>query len=162
MWQHLVVLQYLDALCSGVGGLAGSAAGSAGNMSDGTTGGLADGSWATIGSLEPADVMRGASFDRDISRLIGSKLGKCSKQDILAACEKLGGQILEGGKADVSAVFRFLPRYPMLLNLWLADDEFPASGKVLINSGAGLALGLEAAGTIAVYLVDELCSAAAK
>ena len=81
---------------------------------------------------------------------------------ILQPGSQLGGHILEGGKADVSAVFRFLPRYPMLLNLWLADDEFPASGKVLINSGTGLALGLEAAGTIAINLVDELCKAAAR
>ena len=125
MWQHLAVLQYLEADPSP----------------------YHEGEWVPIGSLEPGDVMRGASFDRDISSLIASKLSKRYEKDIRRSCLRLGGAFIDDGKADISAIFHFLPYYPMLLNLWLADDEFPASGKILINSGAGRSLGLEAAGT---------------
>ena len=35
--------------------------------------------------------------------------------------------------ADVSLVFRPLPRVPMLFALWIADDEFPAKVKVMYD-----------------------------
>ena len=44
----------------------------------------------------------------------------------------------------------------MFLNLWYSDDEFPASGKVLINSGVQAHLGVEAAGTLATVLVIKM------
>lgn len=135
MWQHLAVLQYLE--------------------SDPSP--YHEGNWVTIGSLEPGDVMRGASFDRDISRLIGSKLSDRPEEDIRSSCLNFGGMFIDDRKADITVVFYFLPYYPMLLNLWFADEEFPASGKVLINSGAGRSLGLEAAGTIALFLVQKIC-----
>jgi len=136
MWEHLAVLQYLENVPAW----------------------YEEGEWVDISTLEPGDVMRGASFNRDIDRL-AAKLGKLSEDEIKNACSALGGRKAAQGRADISMVFCFLPRYPLLFNLWLADDEFPASGKVLINSGAGKALGLEAAGTVALGLVQRLCEA---
>lgn len=68
----------------------------------------------------------------------------------------MGGVKKEDSKADLSVVFHFLPKYPMFLNLWYSDDEFPASGKVLINSGVQAHLGVEAAGTLATVLVIKM------
>ena len=50
-----------------------------------------------------------------------------------------------------------MPRFPLRLNLWLADEEFPASGKVLVNDGVKHCLGTEATGTIGMLLIQKVC-----
>ena len=44
----------------------------------------------------------------------------------------------------------------MRLNLWLPDDEFPASGKLLVNKGVKHCLGTEAIGTIGTMIVKRI------
>jgi hypothetical protein len=38
-----------------------------------------------------------------------------------------------------------------------ADDEFPATGKLLVNNGEKHCLGTEAIGTVATELIQKLC-----
>ena len=140
VWQHIAFLQYLecdDAL-------------------------LPVGDWVSIRTLEKSAESRGESFDRRISSFAANRLGKYPGETIRRAFEKLEGEPVRYKNADLSAVFHFLPHYPYLFNFWFADEEFPASGKVLIDSAAGRALGLEAAGTMAELLVGKLCDVCEK
>ena len=136
VWQHIAVLQYLE--------------------EENTPAPV--GEWVAIRTLEKGDVSRGESFDRKISGFAANRLGKYPEERIREACLRLGGELTKYRNADLSAVFRFLPHYPYLFNFWLADEEFPASGKVLIDAAAGRSLCLEAAGTMAELLVDKLCA----
>lgn len=135
VWQHIAVLQYLEEADTP----------------------MPSGAWTAIRTLEKGDVSRGDSFDRRISGFAANRLGKYSEEEVRAACLALGGELTKYRNADLSAVFRFLPHYPYLFNFWLADEEFPASAKVLIDAAAGRGLCLEAAGTMAELLVDKLC-----
>ncbi len=60
------------------------------------------------------------------------------------------------GKADMTIRFFFLPNFPLVLNLWLEDEDFPASGKVLLDAAAESVLQVEAAGTAAGVLLSML------
>ena len=138
MWQHLAMLQYL---C-------------------GADGSLPSEGWIGMGALPEGGMVRGASFDGEIDRIIAARLGKCAPEAVRRACLRLGAALREGGHADLCAEFHFLPRFPLLLNLWFADDEFPASGKLLVNSGVHHCLGTEAIGTLGCILVGRICEAA--
>ena len=135
MWQHLAMLQYLG----------------------GADGSLPSDRWIGMGALEEGGRVRGASFDREIDRLVADRLSQCTPESLGRACATLGATLREDSPADLCAVFHFLPRFPLMLNLWLADDEFPASGKLLVNAGVRHCLGTEAIGTVGCMLVERLC-----
>lgn len=46
----------------------------------------------------------------------------------------LGGE--KGDKGDVSVRINLFPRVPFLYVIWLGDDEFPASGNILLDASA--------------------------
>ncbi len=140
MWQHLAMLQYLL----------------------GVDGSVPTDRWIGMGELAGGGLVRGTSFDREIDRLIAARLGKCAPEAVRRACAALGAECLGDGAADLCATFRFMPRFPLRLNLWFADDEFPASGKLLVNGGVAHCLGTEAIGTVGCMLVERLCEMAGK
>lgn len=135
MWHHLVILQYLETADDSM-------------PSD---------TWIGMAELREGGLARGASFDREIDVLIADRLGIHPPEAIRQACGRLGGLIREDTRADLCADFSFMPRFPLRLNLWFADDEFPACGKVLVNDGVKHRLGTEAIGTISTFLVRKLC-----
>jgi len=138
MWQHLAMLQYLW----------------------GADGSLPTDRWIGMGELAEGGLVRGTSFDREIDRLVADRLGKCPPDAVRRAFGALGASMRTGSAADLCAVFYFLPRFPLMLNLWFADDEFPASGKLLVNAGVRHCLGTEAIGTVGCMLVARLCAMA--
>jgi len=138
MWHHLSLLQYLAA----------------------ADGSRPNGEWIALADVPGGGASRGASFDREIAGLIAGRLGLHIPERIRAACEELGAEYAEDARSDLCALFRFAPNYPLRLNLWYADEEFPASGKVLVNAGVSRCLGLEVAGSVAALLVRRLCDAA--
>ena len=138
MWQHLAMLQYLH----------------------GADGSLPTDRWIGMGELAEGGLVRGTSFDGEIDRRIATRLGKCVPEAVRRACGALDAVFPGDGPADLCAVFCFMPRFPMRLNLWYADDEFPASGKLLVNAGVHHCLGTEAIGTVGCMLVDRLCALA--
>ncbi len=71
------------------------------------------------------------------------------------ACEGLGGRIVSG-KADVSAVIPYAPRFPVTVHFWCGDEEFPASGKALVDAAAEHYLTLEAAGGACSSVVQAI------
>lgn len=135
MWHHLAILQYLE----------------------GADGRHPSEVWIGMSDLSDGGLVRGASFDREIDSLIAGRLGKCDPDKVRQACSRLGALFQKSSRADLCADFLFMPRFPLRLQVWEADDDFPASGKVLIDQAAGRCLGTEAIGTIAGLLVRELC-----
>ncbi len=132
MWHHLTILQYM-----------------AGASETPLTG-----RFISLSDFREGGLVRGSSFDRENDRIIGM-IGKQDMAAIQKAAEKLGGiQIPE--KSDISIRFSFLPKFPMVLNLWLEDAEFPASGKILLDAAAENILQVEAAGTAAGILLEKL------
>lgn len=111
-WLPMVVLHYL-------------------NLADGTP---LTGRWITFGQQKDG-LIRGGGFDHLAETRIPQFLQSASLEEFAARCRHFGG-IPVDGTADYSVVFTPMPRYPILLNLWMADEEFPASGKLLLDSSA--------------------------
>ena len=98
---------------------------------------------------------RGLGFDKDISLMFSRGLRDATADDIARACEALGGAIISG-KADVTAVIPYAPRFPVTVNFWCGDEEFPASGKALVDAAAEHYLTLEAAGGACSSVVQAI------
>ena len=132
MWRHLTLLQYLD-------------------TADGTP--LA-GKEIALSEMR-GGLSRGLGFDKDISLMFSRDLRDASAEDFARACEALGGRIVPG-KADVSAVIPYAPRFPITVHFWCGDEEFPASGKALVDAAAQHYLTLEAAGGACSSVVQAI------
>ena len=135
MWRHLTLLQYLD---------------------------TADGTPLTGREIALSEfhggLSRGLGFDKDISLMFSRDLHNATAEDFARACEALGGRIIPG-KADVSAVIPYAPRFPVTVHFWCGDEEFPASGKTLVDAAAEHYLTLEAAGGACSSVVQAIIRA---
>ncbi len=100
-------------------------------------------------------MVRGGGFDRDAEKTIQSKLGKLSPEELERRCLALGGK-LEPSNADLCAKFSFAPNYPVWLKLWFADEEFPASGRLLLDAAAEHSLSIEDAVTVGGLILNWL------
>ena len=132
MWHNLTILQYLT----------------------NTEGITPTGKFIAISEFHSGGLARGTSFDRENDRTI-SRIGQYDPQLIRNAASKLGG-VEQNEKSDLTFLFSFLPNVPIKLNLWLADEDFPASGKVLFDASAEYNLQIEAAGTAAAICLSHL------
>ena len=132
MWRHLTLLQYLD-------------------TADGTP---LTGRGIALSEMR-GGLSRGPGFDKDISLMISRDLRDASAEDFARACEALGGAIVPG-KADVNAVIPYAPRFPVTVHFWCGDEEFPASGKALVDAAAEHYLTLEAAGGACSSVVQSI------
>lgn len=135
MWHHLTLLQYMD-------------------TADGQP--LSE-EWQSLTEM-PGGLSRGAGFNKDISSMISRSFSSLTKEAFAQLCQSLGARIIPS-PADVTAEFSYAPRFPILLNFWTADDEFPASGKCLVRKGADHYLGIEAAGGACSAIVQAMQSA---
>lgn len=132
MWHHLTILQYMD-------------------TADGSA--LTD-NWISLADMR-GGLSRGFGFNKDIETMFRRDFGNISAEQFAQACEKLGGR-LQKNRADVSAVIPYAPMFPITVNFWESDDEFPASGKVLVNEMAEHYLTIEAAGGACSAVVFEI------
>lgn len=66
---------------------------------------------------------------RPLIQIFGNDLASFQK-----SAEKLGG--LKGKHGDLSYCFYPLPRIPVTLVLWAADEEFPANANILFDESA--------------------------
>ncbi|MDO5411469.1 MAG: DUF3786 domain-containing protein [Lachnospiraceae bacterium] len=137
-WHTLILLHYLD-------------------MADGTP---LSREWISFGNLRDG-MIRGTKFDASAEAGLQKFLAGKSEAEIKKICEKLGADFPET-KADLSAGFWLFPRYPVLLNIWLEDDEFPASGKMLVNKSADHYLTVEDAVTAGEVIIAKLYEAASQ
>lgn len=121
------------------------------NLADGTP---LSGRWITFGQQKDG-LIRGGGFDHRAETRISQLLESYTLEEFDARCRCLGGMPVDS-TADYAVVFTPMPRYPILLNLWLADEEFPASGKLLLDSSAEHYLTIEDSVTVGEILLSLL------
>ena len=131
-WHQLVILHYMK-------------------LADGTA---LTGAWTSMGAIKDG-LIRGGDFDRRCEHVIGQRIGQITAEQFADKCRSIGGRITDSN-ADLAVYFDFLPRYPMLLKLWFADEEFSASGKLLLDAGADHYLTIEDAVTAGQIVMEKL------
>ncbi len=85
--------------------------------------------------VSEVDLKGGEMFFRGPHIIRNDAVAETYGRDIDAfkeACKKLGGDPVDMG--DAAFKMRVLPRVPVVVTLWIADDEFEASAKLLFDS----------------------------
>ena len=100
-------------------------------------------------------MVRGQGFDRKVETLIAQTLGNLSMEELIRRCLACGGHV-EPSNADLCVKFQYLPRYPVWLKIWFSDEEFPASGRMLLDKNSEHYLSIEDAVTVGTLLLDAL------
>lgn len=131
-WHVLMLLHYMD-------------------MADGTP---LSSELITFGELKEG-MVRGGGFDRKCENVIRTVIGKKEPEKVRKACTELGAEFIPS-KADLCAVFKPFPRYPVTLNIWFADEELEGSGRMLLNANAEHYLSVEDAVTAGELILEEL------
>mgnify|MGYP003296586745 CR=1 FL=1 len=130
-WHSLVILHYLD---------------------------LADGFPLTgkeipFGQMK-SGMVRGGGIDRRCELTI-QNLKNLSEDTLMKICENIGGEPISSN-ADAAYRIPFLPKFPVTLKIWLPDEEFPASGRLLLDSSADHYLTIEDAVTVAEIILERI------
>lgn len=73
------------------------------------------------------------------------------RDDFLAKGRELGGEVL--AMADAAVQLYPLPRVPVVLTLWLADEEFPARADLLLDSTCELQIPTDIIWSVAMMSV---------
>ena len=131
-WHHLILLHYLS-------------------IADGTQ--LSD-EMISFGNLKDG-LIRGTKFDRTADMALARFLKGREPEQIKEVCRFLGAGFRDSN-ADLCAVFPFLPRYPVAVKIWFADEDFPASGKMLVSASADHYLTIEDAVTAGEVMLGKL------
>ena len=103
-------------------------------------------------------LVRGGGLDRNAELIVRRDLGGLPPEELTRRCEDLGAELLPSN-ADFCARFDFAPRYPVWLKVWFADEEFPASGRLLVDESAPNYLTIEDAVTVGSLILDCLTGA---
>lgn len=135
MWYHLTILQYMDT----------------------ATGAALATRWIALTQMQ-GGISRGMGYEKELTALFEKHFANVSAESFLKAAKMLNGVKAEGGRADASVVIPYLPMFPICINFWEADEEFPAAGKVLVDANAQQYLTLEAAGAACGMVVQQLIS----
>lgn len=100
-------------------------------------------------------MIRGGDFDRRAEVILREELGQLSEGELRRRCRLLGGEEVDSN-GDLCVKFLFFPNYPVYLKLWFPDEEFPASGRLLLDETAQHYLSVEDAVAIGEVLLDDL------
>ena len=103
-------------------------------------------------------LVRGGGLDRNTELIVRRDLGVLPREELARRCETLGAELLPSN-ADFCARFDFAPRYPVWLKVWFADEEVPASGRLLVDESAPNYLTIEDAVTVGSLILDCLTGA---
>jgi len=95
-------------------------------------------------------LIRGVRFDKTVEIELGRFLANKKPEEVIKVCKSLGGEVAKS-KFDLCIVFYLFPNYPVTLNVWFADEEFEAVGKMLVDRSSDNYLTIEDA-----VLVGEL------
>ena len=113
------------------------------------------GEWRSYRDFKDGAFFHGAFSQTSEQRIARIFTGRIA--DLKIASEKLGGEALDedlGG--DFSIRFTALPRIPLALVFYDADDDFPASAKILFDASAPLFLDMECLAVLGTILADKL------
>lgn len=127
-WHRLLVLHYLD---------------------------LADGHPLTgreiSFSMMKAGTVRGGNIDRKCEQAIS----RLKETDLARIGQSIGAEAIVSN-ADLAFRIPLFPRFPVTLKIWLPDEEFPASGRLLVDASADHYLTIEDAVTLAEILIETI------
>lgn len=131
-WQYLTILHYLH---------------------------LADGSPVTgqpipLGDM-PGGLVRGSKYDRSVVQALAAFLNGKTEARLRTVFQSLGG-VFRAGKGDLNVTLPYLPRFPLYLSVWFADEEFPASGTLLLDRCAPHYLTVEDAVSLGDVVLERL------
>lgn len=96
-------------------------------------------------------MVRGGGFDWKVEAAVR----QLDLHTLKGRCLRLGGREKPSG-ADYCVELPVLPRYPVTLNYWMADEEFPASGRLLLDSSAEHYLTIEDSVMVGELLLEQL------
>ena len=130
-WHYLLILHYL-------------------HLADGTP---ITGKSISFGQMK-AGLIRGSGIDRKCEVAIRS-MTNLNENQLADICKRIGGKKIQTN-ADVSYQIPFLPNFPVTLNVWLPDEEFPASGRLLLDESADHYFTIEDAVTMAEILIERI------
>lgn len=108
----------------------------------------------SMGSM-PGGLIRGTKYDQTSAQALTEFLSEKSEEQVRQSLAGLGATIVDG-RADLCAVLPFLPRFPLYLNIWFADEEFPPSARLLVDRCAGHYLTIEDAVTAGEVVLELL------
>ena len=134
-WYHLVLLHYMD-------------------LADGTQ---LRGNLLSFAGLKDG-VIRGTKFDCTVEMELQKILNGKSQREIEEALKALGGE-KRYSRADLCMEIPFLPMYPITVNIWFADEEYPTSGKILLDESADHYLTVEDAVTVGELILERIAEA---
>ena len=127
-WHNLVILHYLD---------------------------LADGfplseKEIPFGQMK-SGMVRGGGIDRRCELVMND----LNADTLAKICKSIGGEPISSN-ADTAYRIPFLPQFPVTLKIWLPDEEFPASGRMLLDASADHYLTIEDAATVAEIILERI------
>ena len=131
-WHSLTILHYLE-------------------MADGA---MLTGDMISFGQQRDG-LARGGDFDRRCENILGRALGNLAIREAEERCRRMGGKII-ASNADVGCVFTPMPRYPLTLKLWLADEDLDGSARLFLDSSCDHYLTIEDSVTVGTILMEEL------
>lgn len=103
------------------------------------------------------DLKGGERFFRGPHAMRNDEVAKTFGKDLdgfKSVCEKIGGVPAEMG--DAAFRFQVLPRVPVIVIFWKADDEFEASAKLLMDSSISEHLPLDVIFGMALELLGKI------
>lgn len=113
------------------------------------------GEWCSLGNFpHTASHVKAfqASAEKKITETFGNDLER-----LMLRCAEMGGTAIEGRtRADYTACFDLLPRVPLYLSCWQADDEFAPDCRILFDSGAEDHIDIEYLAYLLERFVEEL------
>lgn len=130
-WHYLLILHYL-------------------HLADGTP---LTGKDIAFGQMK-AGMVRGGGMDRKCEQVFES-IKELDENALSEICIGLGGEKI-CSNSDAAYRIPFLPNVPVTLKVWLPDEEFPASGKLMVDSSADHYLTIEDAVTMAEILIERI------
>ena len=131
-WHQLVILHYLD-------------------LADGSS---VENTLISFSQMKDG-LIRGGDFDRRFEKTMQLLLKTLSADEFKEKCLALGGRIIPTN-ADLSVEFLFLPRFPVTLKVWFADEDFEASARMMLDASAEHYLTIEDAVTVGEFLLERL------
>lgn len=106
--------------------------------------------WCAVGNFVITGVTQTETFTKEYARLFDG-----DPEAFKVACQKLGGTLqMPMAGADITCKFQVTPFFPVLLQFWAGDEEFPPRLLILWDSHADQFLHFETT----FYLQEDLLS----
>lgn len=100
-------------------------------------------------------MIRGGGHDQKVENAVRQTLGRLSAEELRRRCAQLGAREA-ASNADFCVEIPALPMYPVTLKIWFADEEFDASGRMLVDSSAPHYLTIEDAVMLVELILERL------